>query len=146
MIHHVGLEVKADQLDACVAFWELLGWTEVAVPDGIGDAGRWLQAGAQQIHLLVVDAPTAPHAGHVAVVDADLDATAGRLAAGGFEVLERTRYWGARRVFTRSPGGHRVELMSAPPGDAEGPADAAEGAEASVDSRAPGGDPPRGAP
>lgn len=121
MVHHVGLEVDAGHLDACVAFWTLLGWHEVAVPDGIGDRGRWLQRGAQQVHLLVVDAPVAPHSGHVALVDSDLDRTAVRLAAAGHEVLERNRYWGARRIFTRSPGGHRVELMSAPPaGDGDG--------------------------
>ncbi len=139
MIHHVGLEVHAEQLDACVAFWELLSWTEVAVPDGIGDAGRWLQSSAQhgadgdrsggatahQIHLQVVADPVAPRVGHVALVDRELDVTVERLAAAGFEVLERTRYWGARRVFTRSPGGHRVELMSAPPGGAGGEEDRA---------------------
>lgn len=136
MIHHVGLEVHSRDLDACVTFWRLLGWHEVAVPDGIGDAGRWMQFGAQaalgevrgvaaggavpqQIHLQVVDAPSAPEVGHVALVDGQLDATVERLAAAGFEVLERTRYWGARRIFTRSPGGHRVELMSAPPGGAD---------------------------
>lgn len=125
MVHHVGLEVDAARLDACVAFWTLLGWSEVPVPDGIGDRGRWMQRGAQQVHLLIVDEPVAPVAGHLALVDADLDTTVERLAGAGHEVLERTRYWGARRVFTRSPGGHRVELMSAPPaaalvGDAGG--------------------------
>ena len=126
MVHHVGLEVDAGQLDACVEFWTLLGWHEVAVPDGIGDRGRWMQRGAQQVHLLVVTEPVASHAGHVALVDRELDATVERLAVAGHEVLERNQYWGARRVFTRSPGGHRVELMSAPPADeagaAEGPA------------------------
>ncbi|MBJ7470794.1 MAG: VOC family protein [Solirubrobacteraceae bacterium] len=115
MVHHVGLEVKLGDLDACVAFWTLLGWREVAVPDGIGDRGRWLQRGAQQVHLLVVDTPVAPREGHVALVDPELDQTVERLQASGHEVLERTRYWGARRIFTRSPGGHRVELMSAAP-------------------------------
>ncbi len=117
MVHHVGLEVDSGQLDACVAFWTLLGWHEVAVPDGIGDRGRWMQRGAQQVHLLVETEPAAPRSGHVALVDADLDATVERLTAAGHEVLERNRYWGARRIFTRSPGGHRVELMSAPPAD-----------------------------
>lgn len=130
MIHHVGLEVDARLLDAEVAFWVVLGWSEVAVPDGIADTGRWLQRGAQQVHLLAAaDGSAAPRSGHAALVDADLDATATRLAAAGFEVLERQRYWGARRIFTRSPGGHRVELMSAPPGAssavAPGPSEAA---------------------
>lgn len=118
MIHHAGLEVQLGDLDACVAFWTLLGWREVAVPDGIGDRGRWMQRGAQQVHLLVVEEAVAPPSGHVALVDAALDATVERLTAAGHEVVERNRYWGARRVFTRSPGGHRVELMSAPPAEA----------------------------
>ena len=33
----------------------------------------------------------------------------------GFEVDERPRHWGAARCFVRAPGGHRVELMAAPP-------------------------------
>lgn len=116
MIHHVGLEVHADALEAEVAFWMRLGWQEVRVFDGIADTGRWMQRGAQQIHLLVPEQlSAAPSIGHVAIVDADLDATVRQLEGAGFETLERTRYWGARRVFTRSPGGHRVELMSAPP-------------------------------
>ena len=115
MIHHVGLEVRPAHLDACVAFWELLGWGEVPVPEGIGDHGRWLAHGTQQIHLLVTEEPVAPPANHVALVDPQLDATVELLASRGFEILERTPYWGARRVFTRSPAGHRVELMAAPP-------------------------------
>lgn len=116
MIHHVGLEVHVEALDAEVAFWTLLGWHEVRVSDGIAGTGRWLQRGAQQIHLLAPDHPSAPpRQGHAAIVDEALDVTVQRLTGAGFETLERTRYWGARRVFTRSPAGHRVELMSAPP-------------------------------
>jgi len=31
------------------------------------------------------------------------------------EVDERPRHWGAAPCFVRAPGGHRVELMAAPP-------------------------------
>ena len=34
---------------------------------------------------------------------------------GFHEVDERDRHWGAARCFVRAPGGHRVELMAAPP-------------------------------
>jgi hypothetical protein len=37
------------------------------------------------------------------------------LRAGGHEVEPRAEHWGAPRAFTRAPGGHRVELMAAPP-------------------------------
>lgn len=135
MIHHAGLEVPAAQLDACVAFWALLGWQRVPQPAGIAD-GAWVARGAHQIHLQVRGEPVAPRVGHVALVDPELDATTERLATAGFEVLERTQYWGARRVFTRCPAGHRVELMSAPPG-AERPF---AGEKATEDGRSPGGD------
>ena len=36
----------------------------------------------------------------------------------GFEVSERRRHWGARRVVVAAPAGHRIELMEAPPGQA----------------------------
>lgn len=121
MIHHAGLEVHPSALPRCVAFWELLGWEQVPQPEGIAD-GAWLARGDAQIHLQVRDEPVAPAVGHVAIVDPDLETTTGRLAAAGFEVLERTRYWGARRISTRCPAGHRVELMAhapqgAPPSD-----------------------------
>ncbi len=114
MIHHVGLEVGRGDVDACLQFWALLGWTRVPQPDGIDDSA-WVERDGFQIHLQVRDAPVAPAVGHPALVDPQLDQTAEDLVAAGYEVLERTRYWGARRIFTRCPAGHRVELMSAPP-------------------------------
>lgn len=115
MIHHVALEVRAGDLARCVAFWGLLGWQEVPVAPGIDRSGSWLQCDRQQLHLQVREQPVIPADGHVALVDAEIDATAERLAAAGHELLERTPYWGARRVFTRCPAGHRVELMADPP-------------------------------
>lgn len=115
MIHHAGLEVRPADVAPCVEFWELLGWRRVPSAPGIDPSGAWLQAAGQQIHLQVREQPVVPSDGHVALVDPQLDATAERLAAAGHEVLERTPYWGARRVFTRCPAGHRVELMAHPP-------------------------------
>jgi catechol 2,3-dioxygenase-like lactoylglutathione lyase family enzyme len=48
------------------------------------------------------------------VVD-DWEGVVGELRAEGYEVEERPRHWGAPRCFVRAPGGHRVELMGAPP-------------------------------
>ena len=114
MIHHVGLEVRAAHVDACLQFWAVLGWAQVPQPDGIAD-GAWVQRDGFQIHLQVREAPVVPAIGHPALVDPDLDATAERLAAAGYELLERTQHWNTRRIFTRCPAGHRVELMQAPP-------------------------------
>ena len=53
--------------------------------------------------------------GHVAVVADDYAATVARLEGAGFAVEPRARHWGAARSFVRTPAGHRVELMAAPP-------------------------------
>ena len=38
-----------------------------------------------------------------------------RLREAGFEVEDTRQLWGADRAFAIAPGGHRVELMAAPP-------------------------------
>ena len=52
--------------------------------------------------------------GHAAVVVPDHAEAKERLAA-GFEVEDTRQLWGADRAFAIAPGGHRVELMAAPP-------------------------------
>ncbi len=116
MIHHVSLEVRPQDLPGCIAFWIVLGWREVPVPQGITDHGSWLERQATQVHLQLRDEPTIPHSGHFAIVDGNIDETVARIQDAGYELLERERYWGSRRIFTRCPAGHRVELMAAPPG------------------------------
>ncbi|HEX6389900.1 MAG TPA: VOC family protein [Solirubrobacteraceae bacterium] len=103
MIQHVGLECA--DLDAEVAFWELLGFAEVPSP---APPSRWLQRGGTQVHLLPAERPAV--AGHVAVVVDDYERV--REALGG---APRKEYWGAPRTQVRSPNGHLVELMAAPP-------------------------------
>jgi hypothetical protein len=56
-----------------------------------------------------------PPAGHVAVVAPGYEATITALRAAGHEVADRARHWGAPRAFATAPGGHRVEVMAAPP-------------------------------
>ena len=56
-----------------------------------------------------------PVLGHAAVVVDDFETTLGRVADAGHEVAEARQLWGARRAFAIGPGGHRVELMDAPP-------------------------------
>ena len=116
MIQHVGLEVREEDVPACVAFWIVLGWREVPVPPGIVDHSTWLERTGFQVHLQLADEPVIPYHGHLALVDGTIDETVARIQDAGYELLERERYWGSRRVFTRCPAGHRVELMAAPPG------------------------------
>ncbi|MDP2713125.1 MAG: VOC family protein [Solirubrobacteraceae bacterium] len=115
MIAHVGIEVREADVEACLRFWALLGFEQVAVPDALAARASWVQAGATQIHLLLVDEPQVPREGHVAVVVGDHEATLDALRAADFDPQPRTEYWGSPRAFVRCPAGHRVELMAFAP-------------------------------
>lgn len=115
-LQHVSLEVAPAGARAEVAFWALLGLGELRVPEGLGARARWLGSGdGTQVHLLLTEDPDVPAQGHAAVVVADHAGAVGALREAGFEVQDRAEHWGAPRAFTRSPAGHRVELMAAPP-------------------------------
>ena len=117
MIQHVAIEVRTGDVDACVAFWALLGFEPVAAPPALAARSTWVQAaGGTQIHLLHAEQPTAPPEGHVAVVLDDYEATLQALRDAGFEPLARAEHWGSPRAFVRCPAGHRVELMAFAPG------------------------------
>lgn len=116
MIQHVALEVLCSDVEAEAAFWTRLGFTRVPAPGALRERSTWLEdrAGAQ-VHLVHADEPVVPPSGHLALLRADLDALVEALRGAGVEVSEREPHWGARRVFVRTPAGHRVELMAAPP-------------------------------
>ena len=116
MIQHVALEVREQDVAACVRFWGLLGFGQVQAPEALAARSTWVQAGTTQIHLLHADEPGVPLEGHVAVIVGDFDATMAALREAGFDAQERTRYWDSPRAFVRSPSGHRVELMAFAPG------------------------------
>lgn len=118
MIHHVSLETRPADVDAALAFWALLGFTRVDPPPSLAARAAWLAHGPTQIHLLYADEPTVMPEGHVAVVLDDYAATLARLRTGGFTPEPRKEHWGAPRAYAVAPGGHRVELMAAPPPDA----------------------------
>lgn len=115
MIQHVALETRRADAAAAAAFWLELGFERVDAPETLRDRAAWLDRRGTQIHLLWTDEPTAQREGHVAVVVPDYDAALGRLRAAGHPVEPRTEHWGSPRAYTRAPGGHRVELMAAPP-------------------------------
>lgn len=115
-VQHVTFELLRGQLDACVAFYELLGFERVEPPPSLADRAAWMQSGATQIHLMWVDEPVALPRGHVAVVAApDYDAVVGALRGAGHEVEPRTEHWGVPRSYVRDPAGNLVEVMAAPP-------------------------------
>ncbi len=116
MLQHVSLESRHADAEALVRFFGLLGFQEVAPPHSLAQRARWVQSGATQVHLLWADEPVVPSQGHIAVQVADYDATLSALAAAGFDAEPRSAHWGAPRAYTRSPGGHLVEVFATPPG------------------------------
>lgn len=119
MIHHVALEVRAGDADACARFWALLGFEEVVPPEALRASTRWFERDRRQIHLMLRDEPVAPREGHVALVAGEdaYEATLTRVREAGFDVDPRPEHWGSPRAFLRSPAGHRVEVMAWPPHD-----------------------------
>lgn len=121
MIVHVALETAPADAAAATSFWQELGFVLVDPPPTLADRAAWLERRGTQIHLLWTDHPTAQPDGHVAVVVTDYAATLDRLRAAGHDVAPRTEHWGSPRTFVWAPGGHRVELMAAPPAAAPAP-------------------------
>jgi catechol 2,3-dioxygenase-like lactoylglutathione lyase family enzyme len=115
VIQHVSLETRREAVEAELGFWALLGFEPVDPPGALGEVSAWTQRAGTQVHLLFTDDPVVPPKAHVAVVADDYAATVERLRSAGFDVDPRTEHWGVPRAFTRSPAGHRVELMAAPP-------------------------------
>lgn len=116
MLHHVSLEVPPDDAERSIEFWRLLGFEEVETPTALGDSVRWVEREGTQIHLILTEGHAAPVLGHAAVVAPDHAEAKERLRDAGFQVEDTRQLWGADRAFAIAPGGHRVELMAAPPG------------------------------
>ena len=115
MLQHVSLEVPPDETERMIEFWRLVGFEEVDAPEVLGDSIRWVERDGTQIHLILTEGHTAPLLGHAAVVASDHAEAKQRLRDAGFEVQDTRQLWGADRAFAIAPGGHRVELMQAPP-------------------------------
>jgi catechol 2,3-dioxygenase-like lactoylglutathione lyase family enzyme len=115
MLHHVGIEIAPAEREPAVEFWQLLGFSLVEPPTALADAFTWLERDGTQIHLKHTDAPSVPARGHIAVVAPDFERTVAALRERGFEMRRGREHWGEPRVHTVAPGGHRVELMAAPP-------------------------------
>jgi len=115
MLHHVGIEIDPGDVERAVEFFSLLGFEEVEVPAALADGFTWLEREGTQIHLMHEENPTVPERGHLAVVTPDFEATVERLHEHGFGSRPGREHWGSPRAHAIAPGGHRVELMAAPP-------------------------------
>jgi catechol 2,3-dioxygenase-like lactoylglutathione lyase family enzyme len=114
VLHHVGIEVAPADVAAAAGFFELLGFKRVEPPQTLSEY-TWLEREGTQVHLMPMEEPTVPSPGHLAVIVADFDETVERLRSAGFEVAPKREHWGEPRALAIAPGGHRVELMAAPP-------------------------------
>jgi hypothetical protein len=114
MLHHVGIEVTPADIDATAGFFELIGFERVEPPATLREF-TWLERAGTQVHLMPGEAPTVPSPGHLAVVVGDFEATFSRVREAGFEIERKREHWGQPRALAIAPGGHRVELMAAPP-------------------------------
>ena len=114
-LQHVTLEIARDRADACVRFWELLGFEPMTAPPLLRDRFIWVTQKGMQIHLMPLDDPIVPDQGHVAVHAPDYEQTLTTLRAAGFELEPGSNAWNAPRMFVRCPAGHRIEIMSKPP-------------------------------
>ncbi len=115
MLHHVAIELKPSDVDRAVEFFELIGFKRVQPPPALAEGFTWLEREGTQVHLMHSEHPVVPPRAHLAVVIPDWDATLARLHERGFETRPGREHWGAPRVHAIVPGGHRVELMQAPP-------------------------------
>jgi catechol 2,3-dioxygenase-like lactoylglutathione lyase family enzyme len=116
VIQHVSFEVTPEKLDACVEFYELLGFRRVAAPEKLAPSVAWLERDGDQFHLLQRSDSSHMEAGHAAVALGNAyDATLARLRDAGHHVDDRERHWGSPRSFVRDPAGNLVELMQFPP-------------------------------
>lgn len=114
MLHHVGIEVAPGDVEGAVAFFELLGFERVEPPETLGEY-TWVERNGTQVHLMPREEPVVPAVGHVAVVTPDFEQTLERLQEAGYEAKRRREHWGSPRAWAIAPGGHRIELMAAPP-------------------------------
>lgn len=121
MIQHVAVETPRALVDACVAFYGLLGFEPVAPPGSLGEIAAWVERDGQQVHLLFSDDPVVPREGHMAVVCPDYDGTLAALREAGVAIDPRTEHWGSPRCFVSDPAGHRVEVMQFPPARSSAP-------------------------
>jgi catechol 2,3-dioxygenase-like lactoylglutathione lyase family enzyme len=116
MLQHVTLEVAPDDVERSVEFWELLGFRQVEPPAALAETFVWVEREGTQIHLERNESPVVPPHGHAAVVVPDFEQAVGGLRKAGFDVTPGREHWDAQRAKAVAPGGHLVELMTAPPG------------------------------
>ena len=114
VLHHVGIEVAPAEIEAAAGFFELVGFERVEPPATL----RRVHLARARRHPGPPDArggADRPLPGPPRRRRPDFEATVARLREHGFEVEPKREHWGQPRALAIAPGGHRVELMAAPP-------------------------------
>jgi glyoxylase I family protein len=108
-IHHVSINV--DDLAAALDFYVgQLGFEPLARPD-FGVAGAWLQAGAQQVHLLEITGQPRSRTQHWAFQVTSIDRVRQQLDAAGVTWTDGRRVIGAgQQIFVNDPSGNSIEF------------------------------------
>ncbi len=117
MLHHVSIEIEPAEMERASEFWALLGFTVVEPPGPLIGTSVWLEREGTQVHLIDSKEPIVPLRGHLAIIPPDFQRAVAQLREHGFEVTDKRELWGSPRALAIAPGGHRVELVAAPPPD-----------------------------
>ena len=114
-LHHVSLEIAPADGERFAELLDAIGFDPIDSPEALGGSVRWFDGGGTQVHLILTEGATAPALGHAAFAVTQFAQTLDALRQRGFEVEEARQLWGERRAFVLAPGGHRLEVMAAPP-------------------------------
>ena len=107
-VHHVSINVV--DVSAAVRFYtEVLGLTQRDDRPDFGFDGAWLDAGAQQLHLINGSVPKG-EGQHFALRVADLDAAIRELRDRGVQISDASPVGTGRQAFVTDPSGNLIEL------------------------------------
>jgi glyoxylase I family protein len=107
-LHHVSINV--DDVDTAIDFYVgVLGLEQRGDRPDFGFGGAWLDAGAQQVHLIHAQ-PPADLGQHFALTFEDLEAEVARLRQLGHTVSDPAPVGASLQAFLRDPSGNLVEL------------------------------------
>ena len=110
-IHHVNVTV-GDLAAARCFYVDILGFTEREDRPDFSVDGAWLNAGNQQVHLVVAEPPV-PTSDHYAILVSDLSATIVELRNAGQKVSEPMTVNRSQQAFLRDPWGNLIKVKTA---------------------------------
>jgi len=108
-IHHVSLNVD-DVIEAQAFYVDLLGMELLDRPD-LGFPGLWLGAGAQEVHLLEIEAGKRIKEQHFAFLVDDVDEVIAHLGANNVKCSKPSTIAGVCvQAFAHDPSGNMIEF------------------------------------